>query len=62
VRVDKKFAPVTLTIETEEDKRFLLDILKRAGQQYMANGIFFSQRKHQDSFMQKLDHLEGQIR
>lgn len=61
MRVDKKFAPVTLTIETEEDKSFLLEIIKRAGRQYMAKGFFSSPRRHQDSFMQKCEYLERQI-
>ena len=63
MRVDKKFAPITLTIETEEDKSFLLEIIDKATRYHMTSGKrFLSPRKYEDSFPQKCIYLEGMIR
>lgn len=62
MRVDKKFAPITFTIETEEDKDLILNILSRARQHYLSGRLFFSMKNCSDSFVQKCDYLERQIR
>lgn len=62
MRVDKKFAPIIITIETEEDKTFLLEVINKACRYYLSHGsIFCSPRKDEDAFIQKCTYFERQI-
>ena len=61
MRVDKKFAPVTITIEYEEEVKFLIEVLRRAQNEYRGHGLWGC-RKDNDSFMQKCNYLEGKLK
>ena len=61
MRVDKKFTPITLTIEYEEEVKFLLEILRRAQDNYNDRGLW-GRRKYEDPFMQKCRYLEERLK
>ena len=58
MRVDKKFAPITITLEYEDERELMLEVLRRARQQYLSSKMFFLRKCNSDSFAQKCDYLE----
>ena len=60
MRVDKKFAPLTLTIETEEDKHIILNILEAA---YRKRTEHWFGRTHQgDKLVSQIEYLMEKLR
>ena len=61
MRVDKKFAPVTITIEYEDEVKFFIEILRRAQNDYTSHGMW-GRRKYDDPFMTKCRYLEERLK
>ena len=61
MKVDKKFAPITITLETEEDKTFILEVLYKA-EFYRRDSWWTMNRQDSDSFSQKWRWVEGLLK
>lgn len=60
MRVDKKFAPMTLTIETAEDKHTILNILEAA---YLKRtDSFFGRNPHGDILVSQIEYLMEKLK
>ena len=60
MKVDKKFAPITITIEYEEELDFFYDLIRKARELQVQRRGWLS-RKSDDSFIQKCNYLEGKL-
>lgn len=54
MRITRKFTPITIELEFEEDIEFFSTIIKDAQQYYMSHGSLFTrQRRFTDNYMKK---------
>lgn len=62
MKVNKQFAPVTITLEYEEEVSLVIEILRRAKNDYLRSaGNWLSGHKYTDSFVQKCNYLENRL-
>jgi hypothetical protein len=63
MRIDRSFAPITVIIETEHDKAFMLEVIDKALQQRDSERGVLSRFRplHEDSFYQKAQYFRKQI-
>lgn len=62
MRVDKKFAPITITIENEDEKKFLIDLINSVLHEYNSRYFNFINRSSRSSFIQKCEYFKDMIK
>ena len=57
MRIEKQFAPFIINIDSLEDRKFILEVLERARNDYLNKRGFFNRSSISESFPQKCDYI-----